>query len=302
MSRILPDDISDILSNDAESDRAKYDQDASHGDGFSLSTAGLPPEEGQKPSGGSGAEDDALRLDESGAFVISAELVAKPTIGASLTDLLKDRNVFLVRHGNAVKGTELDADRTLSPKAEHQCASFLASYGSMIDKVKYAFVSPTKRTKSTAGFLGFPDPTCVEYLYFESYFSDDLKKLEGELGYAPLGKYLDAKEGLGEQLHAPVREKMAADLAAVLGKELEKATALGEYEGDILIVSHAITVSLCAQAVLRAIKAGLDDDAKSSADEMCPEEDKILSFNVGEVEGFAITSKGEVTLLQNESE
>ena len=151
---------------------------------------------------------------------------------------------------------------------------------------------------STANFLGFPDPKCVDYFYYESYFSDELKALEKELGYAPLGSYLDAKEGLGERLHAPVREKMADELAAALGKELEKATELGEYEGDLLIVSHAITVSLIAQAVLRAVREGLGEHAKSD----CPEEDKILSFNVGEVEGFAISSKGAVTLLQNESE
>ena len=142
----------------------------------------------------------------------------------------------------------------------------------------------------------------MDYFYYESYFSDDLKELEKELGYAPLGLYLDAKEGLGEKLHAPVREKMENELAASLGKELEKATALGEYEGDLLIVAHAITVSIIAQAVLRAVKEGLGEDASSSADDMCPEKDKILSFNVGEVEGFAISSKGVVTLLQNESE
>ena len=95
---------------------------------------------------------------------------------------------------------------------------------------------------------------------------------------------------------------MANELAASLGKELEKATALGEYEGDVLVVSHAITVSIIAQAVLRAVKAGLGENASSSADDMSPEEDKILSFNVGEVEGFAISSKGVVTLLQNEGD
>ena len=82
------------------------------------------------------------------------------------------------------------------------------------------------------------------------------------------------------------------------GKELKKATALGEYEGDVLVVSHAITISVIAQAVLRAVKAGLGEDTNLSADD--PEEEKILSFNVGEVEGFAISSKGVVTLLQNE--
>lgn len=41
----LPDDISDFLSNDADSDHAKYDLEASHDDGFSLSTAGLPGED-----------------------------------------------------------------------------------------------------------------------------------------------------------------------------------------------------------------------------------------------------------------
>ena len=293
----LPDDISDVLSNDTESDHAKYDQDASHDDGFSLSTAGLPAEEEKKPGKSDG---DALLLAEGGDFVVSASLVSKPTTGASLTELLKGRNIFLLRHGNTAKGAAVDADRTLSPKAEHQCAAFLASYGSMIDKVKYVFVSPTKRTISTASFLGFPDPKCVDYFYYESYFSDDMKALERELGYAPLGSYLDAKEGLGEKLHAPVREKMADELADSLEKELEKATALGEYEGDILIVSHAITISIIAQAVLRAVKAGLGEDANLSADDICPEEEKIFSFNVGEVEGFAISSQGEVTLLRNE--
>ena len=296
---ILPDDISDVLSNDTESDHAKYDQEASHDDGFSLSTAGLPAEDEKKPGTGDG---DALLLAEGGDFVISASLASKPTAGASLSELLKGRKIFLVRHGNTTKGAAVDADRTLSPKAEHQCASFLANYGSMIDKVKYVFVSPTKRTISTASFLGFPDPKCVDYFYYESYFSDELKELEKELGYAPVGSYLDAKERLGEKLHAPVREKMANELAASLGKELEKATALGEYEGDLLVVSHAITISVIAQAVLGAIKAGLGEDAKSSADDMCPKEDKILSFNVGEVEGFAISSNGVVTLLQNKSE
>lgn len=297
----LPDDISDVLSNDTESDHAKYDDKASHDDGFSLSTAGLPAEDEKKPGSGDG-DGDALLLAEGGDFVISASLMSKPTVGSSLTELLKGRNIFLVRHGNTAKSAAVDADRTLSPKAEHQCASFLASYGSMIDKVKYVFVSPTKRTISTASFLGFPDPKCVDYFYYESYFSDELKALEKELGYAPLASYLDTKEGLGEKLHAPVREKMADELAASLGKELEKATALGEYEGDILVVSHAITVSVIAQAVLRAVKAGLGEDTKSSADDVCPEEDKILSFNVGEVEGFAISSKAVVTLLRNESE
>ena len=125
----LPDDISDVLSNDTESDHAKYDQDASHDDGFSLSTAGLPAEDDKK-SGPSGEGDgDALLLAEGGDFVISASLMSKPTTGASLTELLRGRNIFLVRHGNTSKGAALDADRTLSPKAEHQCASFLASYG-----------------------------------------------------------------------------------------------------------------------------------------------------------------------------
>ena len=45
---VLPDDISDVLSNDTESDHAKYDQEASHDDGFSLSTAGLPAEDEKK--------------------------------------------------------------------------------------------------------------------------------------------------------------------------------------------------------------------------------------------------------------
>lgn len=94
---------------------------------------------------------------------------------------------------------------------------------------------------------------------------------------------------------------MAIELASALGKELEEAKALGEYEGDVLIVSHAITISIVAQAVLRAItrKAGLVEEDKAN-DEMNLEEEKTLSFNVDEVEGFAISSNGVVTLLQNE--
>ena len=94
---------------------------------------------------------------------------------------------------------------------------------------------------------------------------------------------------------------MAIELASALGKEMEEAKALGEYEGDVLIVSHAITISIVAQAVLRAItrKAGLVEEDKAN-DEMNLEEEKTLSFNVDEVEGFAISSNGVVTLLQNE--
>ena len=94
---------------------------------------------------------------------------------------------------------------------------------------------------------------------------------------------------------------MAIELASAPGKELEEAKALGEYEGDVLIVSHAITISIVAQAVLRAItrKAGLVEEDKAN-DEMNLEEEKTLSFNVDEVEGFAISSNGVVTLLQNE--
>ena len=68
----LPDDISDVVSNDTESDHAQYDQEASHDDGFSLSTAGLSAEDEKNPGTG-----------ERGDFVISA-----PTAGADLSDLL----------------------------------------------------------------------------------------------------------------------------------------------------------------------------------------------------------------------
>lgn len=79
--------------------------------------------------------------------------------------------------------------------------------------VKYVFVSPVKRAVSTARFLGFPDPVPVEYLYYQLYYTDDgFEAIEKELGNAPLASYLDAKEGLGERLHAPVRERMATDL------------------------------------------------------------------------------------------
>ena len=52
---------------------------------------------------------------------------------------------------------------------------------------------------------------------------------------------------------------------------------------------------------MRAItrKAGLVEEDKAN-DEMNLEEEKTLSFNVDEVEGFAISSNGVVTLLQNE--
>ena len=263
----IPDDISEQRGqSDDNSSHAHYDESKG------MSSTGLSLQ----------GDDEELDQDVK-------DLADKNTEGCSLKELLQGRTVFLVRHGNTGKASK-DEERSLTPLGERQCAQFVSQYGDSMERVMYCFSSPVKRCTKTAKFLGY-QPTEVEYLYFSSYFTSQMKQMDDELGYAPLGKYLSWGEGQGEIVYGPVRAKLGAELAKALGNELTKAKAVGEWEGDIVLVTHATTISLLAQAVLMASSSAVSDEEK----------EKIDAFNVGECEGFQIScDAGQVTLLKND--
>jgi broad specificity phosphatase PhoE len=273
-----PDDVSDYQPGDASSDHAHYDGT----DGKSLSTTGLES-----------AEADDVEFDQQLAINVD-ELSTKDTSGMSLGGLLAGRNVFLIRHGNTGKAPT-DEERQLTSLAEHQCMAFLNAYGTSMDKVKFCFSSPVVRATSTASFLGFPDPTPVGMLYFKNYYTDEMQAMDDDLGYEPLQNYVDYHDGDGERVLGPVRAKLGDALTTSFRTELDRAKAVGEWEGDVMIITHGTTISLMAQVVLKELY-----DSGNGKGTIEDEEEKILSFNVGETEGFQISSDGKVEILKNE--
>jgi phosphohistidine phosphatase SixA len=276
-----PDDVSDYQPGDTNSDHAHYDDN--NDGGKSLSTTGLESAEAEE------------KLMDKQMEINVEELKTKDTSGMSLGELLKGRNVFLIRHANTGKAFT-DEKRQLTSLAEHQCSTFLDTYGTAMDRIKFCFSSPVERATSTASFLGFPDPTPIDMLYFKTYYTDEMQKLDDELGYAPLSTYLNYQDGHGDMIYASVRTKLVDDLTVSFRRALEKAKAVGEWEGDVMIVTHATTISLLAQAMLNEIA----ESSTSGMGNLKEQETKILSFNVGETEGFKISSDGTVEVLKND--
>jgi broad specificity phosphatase PhoE len=97
-------------------------------------------------------------------------------------------------------------------------------------------------------------------------------------------------------IYASVRTKLVDDLTVSFRRALEKAKAVGEWEGDVMIVTHATTISLLAQAMLNEIA----ESSTSGMGNLKEQETKILSFNVGETEGFKISSDGTIEVLKND--
>mmetsp|Transcript_19868 Transcript_19868/g.44289 ORF Transcript_19868/g.44289 Transcript_19868/m.44289 type:complete len:302 (-) Transcript_19868:19-924(-) len=296
-----PDDISDYQPSDDDTDAAHYDGDDDDDNNNSLSlsataAAGLlsppPPVRADLdlPDGG----DAAAGSTDTGTAV------------RSLAQLLVGRNVFLVRHGNTADtaadgGTAADdSKRKLTQRGEHQCANFLALYGDHMERIVYCLSSPTQRTVATSSFLGYPDPTRVDCLYYRTYCTDEMQKLDDMLGYAPLGDYLDYNDGYGATMYGPVRTMLGRELATALAMEFDKAETVGEFEGDVLIVTHATTISLLAMTILEACSGGGGGGGGGAVDAV--ELEKVLTFNVGECEGFKISASSDdrkVELLLN---
>ena len=154
----IPDDISEQRGrSDDNSSHAHYDESRN------LSSTGLS------------LNDDDEELDKD-----VNELVDKKTDG-TLAELLQGRTVFLVRHANTGKASK-DEDRSLTPLAEKQCATFISHHGDSMDRVTYCFTSPVKRAVKTANFLGNPDPTPVDCFYFGYYYNPEFQKVDDALG------------------------------------------------------------------------------------------------------------------------
>lgn len=258
-----------------------------------------------------------------------AEATYKANQMKKAMEWIKGRRVFLVRHANAGDAPK-DEDRPVTTKGEGQCAAFCSSFGAELEGVTLAFCSPSLRTVDTARLLGFPDAIVVPDLYFGPHLNDEIRELESELGYAPIADYL---RGKGEEIYDPVRIRMGTALGNAGMSEIEKNE---KKDGDVLVVGHAMYISLLALEVVGAMKfeekrktttmektktatkaawkniktmpqivveeaskvLGEQSGEEDSVEATCEEVAKILSFNVREMEGFEISSEAQVRLLQ----
>ena len=194
-----------------------------------------------------------------------------------------DRRILLVRHGNTGKAAS-DADRRITPKGELQASAFKAAYAAQLSSVVFAFCSPVERTATTARLLGF-DATPVPDLYFGNIISDEHRTVDRALGYAPLQAYLRSHSALYSQ----PAERMAAGLSAA-GSSISG-------QGDALVVGHAMYLSLLTLEIIRGLTGStLTAELAAAGTEV------VMRANVGEVEGFEISSEGVRYLRNPESE
>ena len=187
---------------------------------------------------------------------------------------LAGRRVLIVRHGNTGKAA-VDAERQLTEKGEAQCKSFKETYD--LSTVAHSFCSPVKRTRQTSSLIGFPNATAVDALYFGNVTGEAHRAVERELGYAPISAYFDR----ARELFEPAGKQMANALDAAGSSTVQSP-------GDVLVVSHAMYLAMVCLEVVRALRElGALSDAAAAAGERV-----ALSVNMGEVEGFEITSQG----------
>ena len=191
---------------------------------------------------------------------------------------LAGRRILIVRHGNTGKSS-VDEERQITEMGKKQAAAFCVQYGPLLKSVKFAFCSPVARTTSTARLILGREATPVHELYFGHIVTEAHRAVDRELGYAPVQSYLEKAAAL----YAGPAESMAKALDAA-------ASQLVQGPGDVLVVGHAMYMSLLTLEILKAVQASPATPAGTQV---------VLQTNVGEVEGFEIQPDGTVTYLQN---
>lgn len=195
---------------------------------------------------------------------------------------LARRRILLVRHGNTGKAAR-DAERQITDRGREQIAAFAAAYSSELGGVRYSFCSPVARTVTTAFLLSGMDATPVHDLYFGHIATEEHFEVDRALGYAPVGDYLAN--------HAALYAEPARRMVTAL--ELSGRDRV-DGEGDVLIVGHAMYLSLLTLEVIKELTGTM-----LTAEAAAAGTSVVLQANVGEVEGFEISAEGVVRFLQN---
>jgi broad specificity phosphatase PhoE len=196
---------------------------------------------------------------------------------------LAGRRIMLVRHGNTGKAVT-DAERQITELGERQCAAFKASYGAQLSSVRFAFASPVARTMTTASLLLNVEVMPVPDLYFGNIVTEEHRAVDSQIGHAPVQDYLRDHSAIYE---APAKRMVAALDAA-------GATVVTGDDGGVLVVSHAMYISLLTLELITALSGSALSPASAAAGEQT-----VLSANLGEVEGFEISAEGAVRYLRN---
>lgn len=200
---------------------------------------------------------------------------------------LSGRRVLLVRHGNTGKATS-DAARQITDRGTRQCAAFRGTYDVELSAVGHVFCSPVARTVTTARLLHGAEATLVDDLYFGNIITDEHREVDRAIGYAPVADYLTKHAAL----YAAPAKRMASSLDAA-GSQLGSSATKS---GDVLVVGHAIYLSLLTLEVIKALNGStLSSEAAAAGEKV------VLEANLAEVEGFLISADG-VRYLRNSVE
>ena len=198
---------------------------------------------------------------------------------------LAGRRVLFIRHGNTGKATN-DQDRQITELGERQAAKFRASYSEEIASVRFAFCSPVARTVTTAALLLMGSElsaTPIADLYFGNIVTDEHRAVDRVIGYAPVQTYLAS--------HADLYQQPAKQMASAL----DAAGSEVRGEGSVLVVGHAMYLSLLTLQVIEAL-TGTTLTTEAAATGI----DLVKGANLSEVEGFEISAEGGVRCLRNQ--
>eukprot|EP00928_Gymnodinium_smaydae_P042406 TRINITY_DN28566_c0_g1_i1.p1 TRINITY_DN28566_c0_g1~~TRINITY_DN28566_c0_g1_i1.p1 ORF type:complete len:254 (-),score=60.58 TRINITY_DN28566_c0_g1_i1:30-734(-) len=208
-------------------------------------------------------------------------MAASTAVREQLRSVLQGRRVLLVRHGNTAQA-QVDAERQLTEKGEHQCARFREAFAAELAGVRNVLASPVARTFKTASLLMASSGTLVrpvDDLYFgRPWRTKAMEAGENVCGYAPLQNYLDGFPGV----YDAAAEAMAGAVAAASAELVP---------GDVMIVGHAGYLSLVALEVVEALAPNGLDESQLEAWRAAARK-TVLEANVGEVCGFEIGPAG----------
>ncbi|MBI2637076.1 MAG: histidine phosphatase family protein [Parcubacteria group bacterium] len=183
-----------------------------------------------------------------------------------------------VRHGNTTKA-ERNEDRVLTEVGKLQALGFWTRCDELgLLPFDLVLTSPTTRAKQTAAIIA-PDAVTIALPELGTEIPGEdgarLNKVYSRLKYAPLTEYLK-EPGIGDILSRYVQIA-----ALAIGVAMAKT---GMPYQRVLVVGHAV--------LLNAIGAG-GDKFNAGGKEI------LLSFPLGECEGFYSTGYKEVELIRN---
>merc|ERR1712217_394856 len=170
-------------------------------------------------------------------------------------------------------------ERMLTEKGTAQCERFKAAYGAdLISGVGSVLISPVERTRQTASLIA-PEKaqTPLDDLYFvRPWRTEAMREADKALGYAPAREYLEKFPGVyddGIQKMVEAVESTASSLAP----------------GDVMIVTHAVFISLLGARLLESLAPTEEAERQSW---MTAANKVVLDVNVGEVCGFELSEAG----------